>query len=117
VIAPNGQTVHEGVDRDDARGSQFDDRSCVIRAEITGGPKSFAPRDARRSVGARQTIAASSAACNRSRNRTRYGAPLIQLKDIALTLRHAAVVRRGTVVSQSERVCLIGRNGSANRRC
>ena len=118
MIAPNGKPFTEqsiGMTLA-VRNLMTDLRSS---GEVTGGPKSFAPRDRSAFLSALdQTIRRIQRQRARSPRRTRIelkpmAPPLIQLKDIALTFGGTPLLSGVELsVSQGERVCLIGRNGS-----
>ena len=118
VIAPNGKPFTEqsiGMTLA-VRNLMTDLRSS---GEVTGGPKSYSPRDRSAFLSALdQTIRriqrqrAQQPAPRPGLNRT-MAPPLIQLKDIGLTFGGTPLLSGVELsVSSGERVCLIGRNGS-----
>ena len=118
VIAPNGKPFTEqsiGMTLA-VRNLMTDLRSS---GEVTGGPKSYSPRDRSAFLSALdQTIRriqrqrAQQPAPRPGLNRT-MAPPLIQLKDIRLTFGGTPLLSGVELsVSSGERVCLIGRNGS-----
>ena len=118
VIAPNGKPfTEESIGMTLAvRNLMTDLRSA---GEVTGGPRSFAPRDRSTFLSTLdQTHPPHPAPQRRSgRNKTglrhRMAPPLIQLRDIKLTFGGTPLLAGVELsVSTAERVCLIGRNGS-----
>ena len=117
VIAPNGKPFTEqsiGMTLA-VRNLMTDLRSS---GEVTGGPKSYSPRDRSAFLSALdQTIRRIQRQRAQQPAQTRVESimapPLIQLKDIRLTFGGTPLLSGVELsVSSGERVCLIGRNGS-----